>query len=172
VAKALDPSNSELGDAELDGVRVSCQAFARDGGAGSVTIDRRFGIYPLLAAPGSEAARDMERTSERLQRVERQKAAGSKAFAEWWFDKAVPSNVKSTLMMVTRMQALASRCPSWRLPVAKIAGMLVSAEVRPSDLERGGRYWEVYSILAVSMKKDADAESVKSACEASQQYGR
>ncbi len=170
VAKALVPSNSELGDAELDGVRMSCQAFARDGGAGSVTINRRFGVHPVLLAPTSKAERDVERASERLQRVERQKAAGSKAFTEWWFNEAVPSNVKSTLMIVTRMQALANRCPSRILFMAKIAEMLASAGIRASDLERGGRYWETYTMLAVGMKNDVDGESAQSACEAARRY--
>jgi hypothetical protein len=45
---SLVSGNGELSSTEDDGVRVECQAFERDGGAGIVTILRHFGEYPRL----------------------------------------------------------------------------------------------------------------------------
>lgn len=50
VVEALKPESNELANHEIDGVRAECQAFSRDGGAGSVTILRRFGSNPPLGA--------------------------------------------------------------------------------------------------------------------------
>ncbi|HTA99470.1 MAG TPA: hypothetical protein VK804_03260 [Bradyrhizobium sp.] len=46
VADALKPNAAEIADREIRGVKIECQAFARDGSGGSVTIYRRFGPHP------------------------------------------------------------------------------------------------------------------------------
>jgi hypothetical protein len=50
VKEALKPDNGEIASYEYDGMRVDCQSFERDGGAGTATISRRFGSYPQLRA--------------------------------------------------------------------------------------------------------------------------
>jgi hypothetical protein len=50
VTEALKPNSGELADRESRGVKIECQAFARDGGGGSATIYRRFGDSPIRPA--------------------------------------------------------------------------------------------------------------------------
>jgi hypothetical protein len=47
VTEALKPDAGEFGSREFRGAKLECQAFTRDGGAGSATIYRRFGAYPV-----------------------------------------------------------------------------------------------------------------------------
>lgn len=172
ITQALKPESSELANIEYDGTRAECQAFTRDGGAGSVTIFRRFGPYPPLAAPSAAALRDLDRAAEKLRAAERKQSKESEAFAKWWLDRSVPSNVKSTLMLITRMQALGERCPSWSPPWNKVVEMSATAGIEPSDIQPGGRYWETYTLLAAAMRQGTQDESAQDACETALKYGR
>jgi hypothetical protein len=170
VSVALKPDNNEIGDAEYDGVRVSCQSFRRDGGAGSVTIDRRFGSLPALPAPTAGAVRDLDRASEQLQAKGREEAQASQDFAKWYLDDTVPKNVKATLMLVTRMLALGERCPSFKPPTRKIAAMLSKEGIEPNDVLPGGRYFKTFAMMASAMSDGTNNDSVEEACEAARKY--
>jgi hypothetical protein len=172
VTDALKPENNELANHEIDGVRAECQSFTRDGGAGSVTILRRFGLYPPIAAPNAGSLRHLDRETERGHAAAQRDAEGSEAFAKWWMDRLVPTNVKSTLMLVARMEALGERCPAWKPSPAKISAMTAAADIEPRDIRPGGRYWDTYAMLVASMVEGTQKESVQAACEAAQKYGR
>lgn len=43
VADALRPNAGELANEQFFGAKLDCQAYARDGGGGTVTVYRRFG---------------------------------------------------------------------------------------------------------------------------------
>jgi hypothetical protein len=55
VTEALKPNSGELAQRESRGVKIECQAFARDGGGGSATIYRRFGDSPIRPAASTAA---------------------------------------------------------------------------------------------------------------------
>lgn len=172
ITEALKPESDELASREYDGVRVECQSFTRDGGAGSVTIYRRFGPYPALAAPNASALRDLDRESEKMRAAEKKEAEGSREFAKWWLDDTVPKNVKSALMLIARMQALGERCPTWKPSAAKIASMAASAGIEAHDILPGGKYRETYALLATAMHQGAQDESAEEACEAARKYDK
>lgn len=172
VAEAMKPESNELANHEIDGVRAECQSFSRDGGAGSVTILRRFGSYPPLAAASPASLRALDRETERLRAQAEQAGESGRAFAAWWMDPAVPTTVKSALMLVARMQALGERCPSWKPSAEKLASVMSGANIAPRDIQHGGRYRDTYAMLFMAMSEGTKKESVQSACEAANKYGR
>jgi hypothetical protein len=170
ISNALKPDNNEIGNAEYDGVRAGCQSFRRDGGAGSVTFDLRFGSSPALSPPTATAVRDLNRASEQLQAKGREEAQASQDFAKWYLDDTVPRNVKATLMVVTRMLALGERCPSFKPPARKIAAMLVKEGIEADDVLPGGRYFQTFAMMASAMREGTNSDSVAEACEAASKY--
>jgi hypothetical protein len=172
ITLALKPESNEIASQEYDGVRAECQAFTRDGGAGSVTIFRRFGPNPPLAAPSTAALRDLDLATEKMRADEQKRSEESLAFAKWWSDRSVPSNVKSTLMLIARMQALGERCPFWKPSQGRLSALAAEAGIEAPDILSGGRYWETYLLIAVAMRQGTQKESVQEACESAQKYGR
>jgi hypothetical protein len=85
---------------------VECQGFERDGGGGSATILRRFGSYPAHDMPSGKVLDEMRRASAALAAVEDVEAAKSVEFAKWWLDLAIPTKVKTFMMITARVQAL------------------------------------------------------------------
>lgn len=137
---ALAPDAGEISQREFRGVGVSCQAFARDGGGGSVTIFRRYGAYPSHAAPSAAELASLEIASGKLKAREAAKAGASKAFAEWWQDPSIPTEAKTFAMMTARVIALGERCPSQKVPLERIAAWAKQLNVDPSDFGPGGKY--------------------------------
>ncbi len=169
VALALKPGSMETADRSFRGVKIECQAFARDGGGGAVTVYRRFGAYPKRPDPTPETAAAAEATSRRVASEASAKAeksqADMKAFAEWWEDSSIPKDVKVFVMMSSRVIALEERCPTARKHAAKIAAWANSAGIETDDLAPGGRYHILLAGTLGAMRKDTQKESVREACE-------
>jgi hypothetical protein len=173
INEALKPDSGELSSREFDGgARVECQAFERDGGGGSATILRRFGSYPAHEMPSGKVLDEMRRASAALAAVEDAEAARSVEFAKWWLDPAIPTKVKTFMMITARVQALADRCPTWRPNYAVITDAAVFAGVSVQDIEPGGRYFDTFADMLAGMKKGTETESREEACTtAKKNYG-
>jgi hypothetical protein len=173
INEALKPSAGELSEREFDGgVRVECQAFERDGGGGSVTILRRFGSYPAHEMPSGKVLDEMRRASAALAAVEDAEAAKSVEFAKWWQDPAISKEVKTFMIIASRVQALADRCPTWKPNYAVITNAAASAGVSLQEIMPGGKYFAEYANVLVGMKKGTETESREEACKtAKKNYG-
>jgi hypothetical protein len=171
VNEALKPDAGESANREFDGgVRIECQAFERDGGGGSATVYRRFGIYPVHEAPDAKTLTVMKQASAALAAVDDAKAAESLQFAKWWLDPAIPTKVKSHLMRASRIVALAERCPTWKPDYARFDEDAASAGVLPEDIKPGGKYFATLVQMMAAMKKGTEKESVEEACETAKKY--
>ena len=173
INEALKPDSGELSSREFDGgVRVECQAFERDGGGGSATILRRFGSYPAHEVPSGKVLDEMRRASAALAAVEDAEAARSVEFAKWWLDPAIPTKVKTFMMITARVRALADRCPTWRPNYAVITDAAVFAGVSVQDIKPGGKYFDTFADMLAGMKKGTETESREEACTtAKKNYG-
>ena len=66
--------------------------------AGSVTIYRRFGAYPVHDMPGAKVLSNMKRASAALATVEDANAAEAVKFAKWWLDPTIPTKVETFMI--------------------------------------------------------------------------
>jgi hypothetical protein len=170
VSAALKPDSGELSDREFRGVKIECQAFARDGGGGSVTIYRRFGASPVRGDTPPDRIAATNKASGAIRVTEAKSAADAMAFAQWWQDPTIPKEVKTFAMMASRAMSLAERCPTAKLPRERIAVWAASAGVDPSDIAPGGRYSSLMISMLATMRAGVQSESVKEACQALKQY--
>jgi hypothetical protein len=74
ITDALKPSAAELANREVRGVKIECQAFARDGGGGSVTIYRRFGPDPVRPEVSDKATIAADQASRDIKSEDDEKA--------------------------------------------------------------------------------------------------
>ncbi len=170
VTEALKPKSGELANREFRGAKMECQAFSRDGGAGSVTIYRRFGAYPLRPSLSESERAALTRASEAVKAKEEAEAAKSLDFAKWWLDPEIPQKVKAAIMINARMLALAERCPTWKLNWSRILKNAASADIQASDLQPGGKYFSLLIGMMVAMRAGAAEESIETACDAARKY--
>ncbi len=170
VSEALKPKSNELANREFRGVKMDCQAFSRDGGAGSVTIYRRFGAYPVRPAPTESERARLNRASEQVKAREDAEAQKSLEFARWWLDPKIPQKVKAAIMINSRMLALNERCPTWKLNYSRMLRNMDEAGIQASDLQPGGKYYSLLIEVMVSMRNGTAEESVEAACEAARKY--
>ncbi len=173
INEALKPDSGELSSREFDGgVRVECQAFNRDGGGGSVTILRRFGSYPVHDMPSGKVLEEMKRASAALATAEEAAAAKSVEFAKWWLDPAIPTKVKTFLMITARVQALADRCPTWKPDYTVITNAAAFAGVSLEEINPGGKFFDTFADMLTGMKKGTETENRDDACAtAKKNYG-
>jgi hypothetical protein len=170
VADALKSNAAEMADREIRGVKIECQAFARDGGGGGVTIYRRFGPNPAQPEISEKATNAADQTSRDIKVEDDRKAAEALRFAEWYQDPTIPQNVKAFAMMAARVISLQQRCPSSKSHDDKIARWASDAGVKSSDIEPGGRYASLMAMMLVEMQSGTAKESVAEACEAIKKY--
>ena len=172
VTEALKPKSSELAERESRGVKIECQAFARDGGGGSATVYRRFGASPTHEPPTAEVQARMERATAALQAREDVKALKAVEFAKWWLDPQIPTKVKTFMMISARIHALSERCPTWKRNNAVIEDAATSAGVSAQDIQPGGKYYTSLMEIMIEMRKGTAGESRTEACEiARKTYG-
>ena len=172
VTEALKPKSSELAERESRGVKIECQAFARDGGGGSATVYRRFGASPTHEPPTAEVQARMERATAALQAREDVKAAKAVEFAKWWLDPQIPTKVKIFMMISARIHALSERCPTWKRNNAVIEDAATSADISAQDIQPGGKYYTPLTEIMIEMRKGTASESRAEACEAARKsYG-
>lgn len=174
VAAALKPDAMETAAREFRGAKIECQAFARDGGGGSVTVYRRFGAYPDRPEPAPESAARTEEASEKFKAESEAKEARGRAsmqaFTAWWEDSSIPKDVKVFAMMSSRIIALEERCPTARSHGLKVATWASSAGVEPDDIAEGGRYHDLMVGVLSEMRAGALKESAQAACAALRKY--
>jgi hypothetical protein len=170
VTDALKSSATELADREVRGVKIECQAFARDGGGGSVTIYRRFGADPTQPEISDKATTAADQVSRHIKIEEDRKAAEALRFAEWYQDPTIPQNVKVFAMMAARVLSLQQRCPSSKRHEDKIAKWAADAGIKSSDIEPGGRYASLMTKMLAEMQSGTAKESIAEACEAIKKY--
>ena len=170
VAEALKPASEELADRQFMGAKIECQAFARDGGGGSVTVYRRFGASPMRPAPREAELTALQRSSEAFKAKEAAEAEGSVAVAKWWLDPDIPQKVKTFAMTSARILTLPERCPSWKPNYHRIAEAAAWAGVEPSDIQPGGKYFPLMVEMMSAMRAGAAKDSVEVACEAAKKY--
>jgi hypothetical protein len=170
VTDALKSSATELANREVRGVKIECQAFARDGGGGSVTIYRRFGPDPAQPEISDKATTAADQVSRDIKIEDDRKAADALRFAEWYQDPTIPQNVKAFAMLAARVISLQQRCPSSKSHDNKIAKWAADAGVKSSDIEPGGRYASLMTSMLATMKAGAAKESTAEACEAIKKY--
>jgi hypothetical protein len=170
VADALKPDAGEIADRQVRGVKIECQAFTRDGGGGGVTIYRRFGPDPVRPEISTKATIAADQASDEIKAEEARKAAEALQFAEWYQDPTIPKKVKGFTMMAARVIALQERCPSSKLHDDKIAQWASDAGVKSSDIEPGGRYASLMTMMLAEMQAGTAKESIAEACEAIKKY--
>ncbi|WP_156164398.1 hypothetical protein [Bradyrhizobium sp. LTSP885] len=170
VTDALKSSAAELADREVRGVKIECQAFARDGGGGSVTIYRRFGPDPVQLEISDKAANAADQASRDIKIEDDRKAAEALRFAEWYQDPTIPQTVKAFAMMAARVISLQQSCPFSKSHEDKIARWASDAGVKSSDIEPGGRYASLMTKMLAEMKSGTAKESIAEACEAIKKY--
>ncbi|WP_420967316.1 hypothetical protein [Bradyrhizobium sp. B120] len=170
VSDALKPNAAENADREIRGVKIECQAFTRDGGGGSVTIYRRFGPDPAQPDISERATNAADMVSRDIKVEDDRKSAEALRFAEWYLDPKIPQNVKAFAMMAARVISLQQRCPSSKSHDDKIARWASDAEVKPSDIQPGGRYERLMTMMLAQMQSGAAKESIAEACEAIKKY--
>jgi hypothetical protein len=172
VAAALSPNSGELADRQFRGVKMECQAFTRDGGGGSVTVYRRFGAYPTHDPPTAEVQAEMERASAALKAEQDTDAIKSLEFAKWWLDPQIPPKIKTFIMIVARIHALAERCPTWKPNYKRIEEAAAYAGIVKPDIEPGGRYYKPLLEVMTAMRRGTQTESIEDACDAARRnYG-
>jgi hypothetical protein len=103
VADALKSNAAEIANREVRGTKIECQAFARDGGGGGVTIYRHFGSDPVRPEISAKATITAEHVSGEIKIEDDRKAAEALRFAEWYRDPTIPKNVKAFAMMAARV---------------------------------------------------------------------
>jgi len=170
VADALKSNAAELANREVRGVKIECQAFTRDGGGGGVTIYRRFGSDPVRPELSAEATIAADHASGEIKIEDDKKAAEALRFAEWYQDPTIPKNVKAFAMMAARVISLQKRCPLSKSHDDKIAQWASDVGVKPSDIEPGGRYASLMTMMLAQMPSGAAKESTAEACEAIKKY--
>jgi hypothetical protein len=171
VNEALKSNATELADREVRGVKIECQAFARDGGGGSVTIYRRFGRGPAQPEISDKVATAADQVSRDIEVEDDKKAAEALRFAEWYQDPTIPQNVKIFAMMAARVLSLQQKCPSSKSHADKIAKWATDAGVKSSDIvQPDGRYASLMIRMLAEMQAGAAKESVAEACEAIKKY--
>jgi hypothetical protein len=170
VSDALKPNAAELASREVRGVKIECQAFARDGGGGSVTIYRRFGPDAAQPEISDNAATAADQVSRDIKSEDDRNAAEALRFTEWYQDPTIPQNVKVFAMMAARMLSLQQRCPSSKPHEDKIAKWAADVGVKSSDIAPGGRYASLMTMMLAKMKAGAAKESIPEACEAIEKY--
>jgi hypothetical protein len=170
VTDALKSSATELADREVRGVKIECQAFARDGGGGSATIYRRFGPDPAQPEISDKTITAADQVSRDIKSEDDRKAAEALRFAKWYQDPTIPQNVKAFAMLAARVVSLQQRCPSSKSHEDKIAKWATDAGLKSSDIEPGGRYASLMTMMLATMKAGAVKESIAEACEAIKKY--
>jgi hypothetical protein len=170
VTDALKSSATELADREVRGVKIECQAFARDGGGGSVRIYRRFGPDPAQLEISDKATNASDQASRDIKVEDDRRAAEALRFAEWYQDPTIPQNVKAFAMMAARVISLQQRCPSSKSHDDKIARWASDAGVKSSDIKPGGRYSSLMTKMLAEMQSGTTKESIAEACEAIKKY--
>jgi len=170
VTEALKPDSGEMGDREFRGVKIECQAFARDGGGGSATVYRRFGVNPVHLDVSAEQRAAMLLASEKTKIEENRSQNASLAFAKWWLDPAIPQKVKTFALLSARMVALSERCPTWTPNLSRIAEAAAYAGVQSADIKPDGKYFALVAMMTASMRSETQKQSVDSACEDAKHY--
>jgi len=170
VADALKPNAGEMSDREIRGVKIECQAFARDCGGGSVTIYRRFGSNPVQPEVSDKARIVADQVSRGIKAEDDKKAVEAYRFAQWYQDPSIPQKVKVFAMMAARVISLQQRCPSSKSHDEKIAQWADDAGVKSSDIKTGGRYASLMTMMLATMKDGTTKESVAEACEEIKKY--
>jgi hypothetical protein len=170
VAEALKPKSEEMADREFRGVKIECQAFARDGGGGSVTIHRRFGTGPDHADLTDSQHAEALKSANKVKAQDEAKAQETLAFAKWWQDPSIPKEVKTFAMMTARIMALSEKCPEVKPNTLAIANNAAEAGIFTADLEPGGKYYALMAEMTQAMRKGVAAESHNAACEAARKY--
>jgi hypothetical protein len=158
-----------MGSREFRGVKIECQAFARDGGGGSATIYRRFGAYPVRQVTEQDRLA-FAKATETIKVEGAKNAADAVAYAKWWLDPAIPTKVKTFAMISARIISLADRCPTWKPNYGKIAETAVWAGVDKSDIAPGGKYFELFVRMLAEMNAGTAQEKVETACEEAKKY--
>jgi hypothetical protein len=169
ATEALKPDAGEMGSREFRGVKIECQAFARDGGGGSATIYRRFGAYPARQVTEQDRLA-FAKATEIIKGEDAKSATDSLAFANWWLDPAIPTKVKTFAMISARIISLAERCPTWKPNYAKVAEAAAFAGVDKSDIAPGGKYFTLVFHVMTEMRAGAAQEKVETACEEAKKY--
>ena len=170
VADALKSNAAENADREVRGVKIECQAFAREGGGGGVTIHRRFGPDPIRPKISDAATIAVDQASREIKLEDDRKAADALQFADRYQDPTIPKNVKSFAMMAARVTVLQEKCPLSRSHDDKIARWASDAGVRSSDIRSGGRYASLVSLMLAEIKAEMANQSIAEACEAIKKY--
>jgi hypothetical protein len=98
------------------------------------------------------------------------KAAEALEFADWYQDPTIPKNVKAFAMVAARVISLQQRCPSSKSHDDRIARWASDAGVKSSDIEPGGRYASLMTMMLASMQSGSVNESAAEACEAIKKY--
>ena len=170
VSSALTPEADEMASREFGGVKLECQAYARDGGGGSVTIYRRFGATPPHDAPTLEERDAMERASRAAVLADEQKAAEALRFAQGWQDSTIPQDVKTFALLTARKIALSERCPGWAPDENAIKDEATAVGIEPTDLQPGGKYAALMAKMLTDMRAGTATETIAEACEAARKY--
>jgi hypothetical protein len=150
VADALKSNAAEIANREVRGVKIECQAFTRDGGGGGVTIYRHFGSDPVRPEISAKATIAADHASGEIKIEDDRKAAEALRFAEWYQDPTIPKNVKAFAIMAARVISLQMRCPSSKSHDDKIVQWALDVGAKPSDIEPGGRYASLMTMIGAN----------------------
>ena len=151
-----------------------CDASVRN--AARVAIDFRiphFSLLPrssVLPEISAKATIAADQASGEIKIEDDRKAAEALQFAEWYQDPTIPKNVKAFAMMAARVISLQKRCPSSKSHDDKIARWASDAGVKSSDIELGGRYASLMTMMLAEMQAGTAKESIAEACEAIKKY--
>ena len=170
VGAALKATAQEMADREFRGVKIECQAFARDGGGGSATIYRRYGAEPEHSDLGQTERASVAKSSEEVKASEEAEAQKSLEFAQWWQDPTIPKDVKTFAMWSARVLTLAQKCPEVKPNKLAIAAAAAKAGITTEDIEPNGKYFTLIAQMVLAMQQGAEKESHESACEAARKY--
>lgn len=122
--------------------------------------------------PSGKVLDEMRRASAALAKIDDAEAAKSVEFAKWWQDQTIPKEVKAFMMIASRVQALADRCPTWKPNYAVITNAAAFAGVSVQDIKPGGKYFDTFADMLAGMKKGTETESREEACTtAKKNYG-
>jgi hypothetical protein len=107
-----------------------------------------------------------------LATAEEAEAAKPLEFAKWRLDSAIPTKVKTFLILTARVQALADRCPTWKPDYTVITNASVFAGVSLEEIKPGGKYFDTFADMLAEMKKGTETENRDEACAtAKKNYG-